>query len=620
MEILTDLQRSLLDYRRNLYRPTPQQTVVEWSEANLRLTQRQTEHPGPFSTSVRPYTREPMEAWKDPSISEVTLCWGSQTSKTTTLMAGLAWLIANEPSPALWLMPSENLARSFSKSRWLPMLEDSPAMLECFPAEADKITNLEQNFTRSTLTFVGSNSPANLASRPVRVLIADEVDKFAEATAKEADALDLAEQRLKSFSSSKAFMTSTPTVVEGRIWQRFLRGDQRRFYIPCPHCKEPIKLLWPQVTWDDARTEDGKPDLAKIRASAHYVCQLCQGHITDAHKVAALRHGRWMPENTGALPGVRSYHLSSLYSPDRKCTWGHLAVSFLEAKASMAGLQGFINGTLAEPWEQQDVQQDRTETAQIVRVDGGRRYLTADVQAVAPFLWWVCREWKDGNSTLIAAGHADDFAALRRVQVALEVHDMDVGIDSGFNTQVVYDACAGFSTSTTNPISFPCGLRFPPDGGLRKPAVIGWMPLKGREVGARFTAKTGAVHPFGLSTSSSMRTDVVQPLLVFDTEHLREMLSRLRRGDIDRQWGVAGNPEGFQVEGAYLAEPELYWRHLDSHVLRPVANRAGRIKHVWMKRNQKWPDHLHDCEIMQLAMVMLWNDLVTSQEPVLLTS
>jgi len=611
MEILTDLERSLLDYRRNLYRPTPQQTVVDWAEENLKLTARQTEHPGPFSTSVRPYVREPLECWKDSSVSEMTLCWGSQTSKTTTLMAGLAWLIDNEPSPALWLMPTESLARSFSKSRWMPMLEDCPAIVAHFPMDRDKLTHLEQFFDRSTLTFVGSNSPANLASRPVRVLIADEVDKFAEATAKEADALDLAEQRLKSFSSSKAFMTSTPTVVEGRIWQRFLRGDQRRFYIPCPHCREFIKLEWRQVTWDDARGEDGKHDLGKIRASAHYVCQLCAGKITDAHKVAALRHGQWRPENPNAMPGVRSYHLSSLYSPDRKCTWGHLAVSFLEAKGSMAGLQGFINGNLAEPWEQQDIQQDRKETAAPVNVDGGRRYLTADVQAVAPFLWWVCREWKDGNSTLIAAGHADDFAALRRVQVALEVHDMDVGIDSGFNTQAVYDACSSYSEVTGNPVNYPCGLRFPPEGGLRKPAIIGWMPLKGRETGARFTAKSGAVHPFGLSTSSSMRTDVVQPLLVFDTEHLRDMLSRLRKGDIDRDWGVHQSTPNVQAEGAYVADPDLYWRHLDSHILRPQANRAGRIKHVWVKRNQKWPDHLHDCEIMQLAMVMLWNDMVT---------
>jgi hypothetical protein len=144
--------------------------------------------------------------------------------------------------------------------------------------------------------------------------------------------------------------------------------------------------------------------------------------------------------------------------------------------------------------------------------------------------------------------------------------------------------------------------------------VIGWMPLKGRETGARFTSASGTVHPFGLSTSSSMRTDVVQPLLVFDTEHLRDILSRLRKGDIDREWGVHQDPPSVQAEGAYIADPDLYWRHLDSHILRPQANRAGRIKHVWVKRNQKWPDHLHDCEIMQLAMVMLWNDLVSTPD------
>ncbi|MBV5346043.1 MAG: phage terminase large subunit family protein, partial [Rhodoferax sp.] len=162
---------------------------------------------GPYSTSVRPYVREPLECWKDSGVVEMTLCWGSQTSKTTTLMAGLAWLIDTEPSPALWLMPTESLARSFSKSRWMPMLEDCPAMVAHFPEDKDKLTHLEQHFDRSTLTFVGSNSPANLACRPVRVLVADEVDKFAPATEREADALDLAEQRLKAFSSSKLFLT-----------------------------------------------------------------------------------------------------------------------------------------------------------------------------------------------------------------------------------------------------------------------------------------------------------------------------------------------------------------------------------------------------------------------------
>lgn len=608
--MLSDFQRDLLEFRKSLYRPTPKQTVVEWAENNLKLTQRQTEHPGPFSTSVRPYVREPLEAWKDTGVSEMTLCWGSQTSKTTLLMVGLAWLIDNEPSPALWLMPTEALARSFSKSRWLPLLEDSPTMVSHFPVDKDKLTNLEQHFDKSTLTFIGSNSPANLSSRPVRILVADEIDKFAEATTKEADALDLAEQRLKAFSSSKAFFTSTPTVVEGRVWQRFLRGDQRRYYIPCPHCKEHIRLEWRQVKWDNAKTDSGAYDWSTVRSSAYYECQLCQGRISDSQKVAALRHGRWIAENPNALPSIRSYHLSSLYSPDRKCTWGHLAVAFLEAKSSMLGLQGFINGMLAEPWENQDGTTDRVEIISDNPVAAeARRYLTADVQAAAPFIWWVCREWSAGNSRLVAAGHADDFAALRRVQLELKVHDMDVAVDSGFNTQAVYDACSSYAVTSSNAIAYPCGLRYPPEGGLRKPALVGWMPCKGRETGARFTTRSGSIHPFGISTSTSMRTDVVQPLLVFDTEHLRDMLSRLRKSNEQFTWAVCSLPAKLDLEGVFSVDADTYWKHLDSHVLRPTANRAGRIKHVWFKRSHRWPDHLHDCELMQLAMAMLWADL-----------
>ena len=413
MEVLTDPLIDILEHRRALYRPPARQTVVEWCEANLRLSARQTEYPGPFSTALRPYIREPLECWKDSSVSEVTLCWGSQTAKTTMLMAGFAWLIANDPSPALWVMPSKSLARSFSKTRWQPFLEESPALVAQFPVREDDLTNLEQHFRGCTLNFIGSNSPAELSSRPIRILIADETDKFASATDREADALELAEDRLKAFSTSKQFLTSTPTLVEGRIWQRFLTGDQRRYWIPCPHCQQYIQLLWKQVRWDpEAKTAGRQWDYSKVRLSARYECQLCGGHITDAQKVTALRHGEWRPENDTALPGVRSYHLSSLYSPDRKCTWGQLAVKFLDANESFLGLQGFINGMLAEPWENQA---DRSARLELVSPSDAPplpesiTFLTADHQALAPYFWVVAREWdQEGNSRLRACYMCDD--------------------------------------------------------------------------------------------------------------------------------------------------------------------------------------------------------------------
>lgn len=600
---LTDIQSNLLDFRRSLYRPTPRQTVVQWAESNLKLTQRQTEHPGPFSTAVRPYTREPMETWKDPGVAETTLCWGSQTAKTTTLMAGLAWLIDNEPSPALWLMPTENLARSFSKSRWLPMLEDSPVMVSHFPAQSDKITNLEQNFDRCTLTFVGSNSPANLASRPVRILIGDEVDKFAQATEREADALDLAEQRLKAFSSSKAFLTSTPTITEGRIWQRFLRGDQRRYYIPCPHCKVPIRLEWRQVKWDEtAKMEDGKWDFSKVRASARYECQLCKGEISDAQKVAALRHGEWVPENKGALPGVRSYHLSSLYSPDRKCTWGFLSVAFLEAQDSLLGLQGFINGYLAEPWENQSAPRQREElvVAGTEAVsEKSIKFLTVDCQASSPHFWFVVRAWdEDGSSRAIDAGSADTWQDIRDKQLQHGVQDVHVIIDSGYDAPTVYAECLRYG-------------RFIARTG-RVPLFVGWMPSKGMPRRGWRNSKTGLDEPFYLrgidprvGDNAGGQNRLELKLLEFGTDTTKDILERLRKGKTGTRWEVSEK----------VAGPE-YWRHLDCENKVPrLSSATGRTTWTWLPRSSKWPNHMADCEVLQIAAAIFHNRLKIHAAP-----
>jgi phage terminase large subunit GpA-like protein len=592
---MDDLQRDLLEFLRGLYRPAPRQTVVQWAEANLKLTSRQTEHPGPYSTSVRPYVREPLECWKDSGVVEMTLCWGSQTSKTTTLMAGLAWLIDTEPSPALWLMPTENLARSFSKSRWMPMLEDCPAIVAHFPSDKDKLTHLEQHFDRSTLTFVGSNSAANLASRPVRVLVADEVDKFAQASEREADALDLAEQRLKAFSSSKLFLTSTPTTTEGRIWQRFLRGDQRRYYLPCPHCKVPIRLEWRQVKWDEtAKLEDGKWDFGRVRASARYECQLCKGAMTDAQKVAGLRHGQWIPENKGALPGVRSYHLSSLYSPDRKCTWGHLAVQFIESQESLIGLQGFINGNLAEPWENQAAPRQREELI-VAGTEGlaekAIKFLTVDCQASSPHFWFVVRAWnEDGSSRAIEAGPLDTWHDVREKQGQHGVQDVHVVIDSGYDAPTVYSECLRW------------GRFFPRTG--RVPLWVGWMPAKGMPRKGWRNPKTGVEDPFFLrgidprvGDNAGRQGKLELKLLEFGTDVTKDILERLRKGKTATRWEVADN----------VASPE-YWRHLDcEQKVARMSSATGRTTWTWLPRSSKWPNHLADCEVMQVAAAIFHN-------------
>ena len=273
-------------FTRDLFKPREHLSIPEWAEKNLTLSARVTNIPGAYSTNLTPYVREPLEAFGDDSVRRVCLVWGAQTSKTTTILAGLAYRLAERPCPALWVMPSEALARSFSETRWLPMIDDCPALAKEKPDNTDKIKILEQHFRKMSLWFVGSNSPANLASRSVSLLMLDEVDKYPEAGSSktEAGALQLAEARVSTYPNHLIITTSTPTTADSTIWSEWLKGDMRFFFVPCPHCGLKQKLIGGQIKWDDkAKLEDSVYDFALVKSSAYYKQLLYENDSTHSN-------------------------------------------------------------------------------------------------------------------------------------------------------------------------------------------------------------------------------------------------------------------------------------------------------------------------------------------------
>jgi hypothetical protein len=59
-------------------------------------------------------------------------------------------------------------------------------------------------------------------------------------------------------------------------------------------------------------------------------------------------------------------------------------------------------------------------------------------------------------------------------------------------------------------------------------------------------------------------------------------------------------PCGPEVLGAVRVDEETYRRHLDAKRYEPRAVRR-RVVWEWTKRSSRWPDHLLDCEITQIA-------------------
>ena len=94
------------------------------------------------------------------------------------------------------------------------------------------------------------------------------------------------------------------------------------------------------MKWDeDAKIDDNRWDLKRVRETARLECPHCAGHLTDALKTKMLREGEWRAENLGALPGHRSYHLSALYSVRR--SFGALRRQIPPRQAISDGLARF---------------------------------------------------------------------------------------------------------------------------------------------------------------------------------------------------------------------------------------------------------------------------------------
>ncbi len=226
-------------------------TVSEWSDQFRRLDVKTSAEPGQWATARTPYLKGIMDAFADPYVDEITVMAASQVGKTEAMYNMLGFIIDQDPGPTLMVSPRADDAKSVSYNRVRPMIECSPILSKYIPINTDDITKLEYHFDRMILYFAGSNSPADLASRPIRYLFLDEVDKYPKFSGREADPIKLASERQKTFWNKKTVKVSTPTTREGYIFREYDKSDQRRFHVPCPHCGKKQVLLFGQIKWLD---------------------------------------------------------------------------------------------------------------------------------------------------------------------------------------------------------------------------------------------------------------------------------------------------------------------------------------------------------------------------------
>lgn len=416
---------------------------------------------------VVPFYREMAECLSDHSpYKYVAFQKPSQVGATEFGVNFILYYLDQHPCGILFLEPTDTVSKRMVKQRIDPAILECPRLLE--KVHIAKRTNgsfsvTEKSVPGGFLVCGGASSASQLRSMTYRILAADEVDGWESDLAGEGDPLLLAERGTRTYThDKKIFICSTPTLEStSRIRHHFILGDQRYYHIPCPLCGTYQKLYW--------KNEEGRYGLTWKKGdfkTAQYVCEHCDRPFAEKHKIEFLEAGTWIKENPDADPLRASFFLNALYSPFGWYSWADMAEKFETSKDNVEMLKVFVNQDLGECWSEAGVVPDwsqlyrQREDYDIGTVPSGGLVLTAgvDVQQdrieVEVVAWGPDMESWSVDFQVIAGSTSTErpWNDLRRVldksypsEDGFDIPISIMAVDSGFDTQRVYQWCQGQS-------------------------------------------------------------------------------------------------------------------------------------------------------------------------------
>ena len=354
------------------YTPPADLTVSEWAEANRVLSRENSAEAGPWRNARTPYLVDIMDAFTDPKVEKISLVASSQVGKSELELNIIGYIIDQDPGSILYIQPTVDDAKKFSRLRIAPMIRDCPTLrrkVADIKSRDSGNTMLQKSFPGGMLTIVGSNSASGLASTPAKYVLGDERDRWALSAGTEGDPWKLAEARTTTFYNSKMVDVSTPTDKEtSPIAKSFYEGTRERWCHKCPHCGEYSNIVFDDIKFDfDTIGSGRKKDY--IVNSVSWCCPEC-GCLTSEEEMRN-QPAKWIAENPEAYKrGHRSFWLNAFSSPWQG--WSKVVYAFLMARKDPQRLKVVYNTMLGELWEDRgDLEDEDTMLAR--REDYGTR-------------------------------------------------------------------------------------------------------------------------------------------------------------------------------------------------------------------------------------------------------
>jgi phage terminase large subunit GpA-like protein len=448
----------------NGLKPTTKMTVSEWADTYRQLPADAAE-PGRWRTARVPYMKDVMDAFTQDEVHRVAVKSAAQVSKTECLLNVVGRYVHLDPCAIMIVQPTLDMAQDFSKSRLSKMIDDTAVLTPLFAGNG-KSRNAEQTilskfFTGGRIVLQGANSAAGLASRPIRLLLCDEVDRFPNtASGNEGDPIDLAAKRQTTYWNYKTGLFSTPTQEDAsRIDIEYNAGTCEEWQHKCPNCGEYHFLDFRQMVVDfEEKFDERKNKKTVIVNSVKWRCPDC-GFLFDELQMKNAPQ-KYIAKNPEAIKnGVRSFHICGFSST--WLSWNLIMREWLEARGDPAREMVVYNTRfglsykLAGEYSDENIFLNRRENYP-AELPEKVLLLTAGVDVQANRLeyeicGWSFSEECFGISRGIIRGAPNENATWQALDAVLDREykfangtSLKVArafIDSGYSTKTVYSYC-----------------------------------------------------------------------------------------------------------------------------------------------------------------------------------
>lgn len=456
-------------------RPDPAVSVSAWAaESRYVAPEASTMHHGKWSNDLVPYLVEPMDclSLSDPCL-EVVVKKSAQLGFTEAGINMFGTIATRTPAPMLIVLPTVDTASKWVKTKLEPAIEVSPtlkaAIREKKSRDEDGSTSRFKRFAGGFAIITGANSSADLKTWSVRVVIFEEVSEYPADVDNAGDPVELAIARTKAVSEfRKLYFNSTPGLKAScRISIRYEASDQRRYYVPCPHCDDFHVLTFDNMDWASDQAPYG----------AFFVCPSCGSTIESHHRRSMVSAGVWLktypgedaPPDIVAPADVERYRTRSsagrapgfaiwqAYSPF--VAWDYTVAEYLRAQGAPAMEKVFTQQALGEAWEETGEGADpqkltgRLEAYPVRIMPPGCLFTTLGADVQGNRIEWAVWGWGIGKTSWlidkgVIEGDTSDLTTFRPLsEIVMRSYENSRGaswpieasaIDAGFNTQTVY--------------------------------------------------------------------------------------------------------------------------------------------------------------------------------------